>query len=63
MFPRLTTGYEERDGTIGPRFLNFYTRLAEGVVGYIAVGDCACDRPSNINHAIESSYDAANSVK
>ena len=39
MFPPLTTGYEERDGSIGPRSLNFYTRLAEGGVGYIVVGD------------------------
>ena len=28
MFPPLTTGYEERDGSIGPRSLAFYTRLA-----------------------------------
>ena len=41
MFPPLTTGYEERDGSIGPRSLNFYTRLAEGGVGYIVVGDVA----------------------
>ena len=30
MFPPLTTGYEERDGSIGPRSLNFYERLAKG---------------------------------
>ena len=30
MFPPLTTGYEERDGSIGPRSLAFYTRLAKG---------------------------------
>lgn len=30
MFPPLTTGYEERDGSIGPRSLAFYTRLAQG---------------------------------
>ena len=41
MFPPLTTGYEERDGSIGARSLNFYTRLAEGGVGYIVVGDVA----------------------
>ena len=41
MFPPLTTGYEERDGSIGPKSLNFYTRLAEGGVGYIVVGDVA----------------------
>ena len=27
MFPPLTTGYEERDGSIGPRSLAFYTDL------------------------------------
>ena len=27
MFPPLTTGYEERDGSIGPRSLAFYERL------------------------------------
>ena len=41
MFPPLTTGYEEKDGSIGPKSLNFYTRLAEGGVGYIVVGDVA----------------------
>lgn len=41
MFPPLTTGYEERDGSIGPRSLHFYERLAKGGVGYIAVGDVA----------------------
>lgn len=30
MFPPLTTGCEERDGSIGPRSLAFYTRLAQG---------------------------------
>ena len=30
MFPPLTTGYEERDGSIGERSLNFYERLAKG---------------------------------
>ena len=28
MFPPLTTGYEERDGSIGQRSLSFYERLA-----------------------------------
>ena len=32
MFPPLTTGYEERDGSIGERSLNFYERLAKGGV-------------------------------
>ncbi|MBQ2691503.1 MAG: NADH oxidase, partial [Clostridia bacterium] len=39
MFPPLTTGYEERDGSIGPRSLSFYERLAKGGVGYIVMGD------------------------
>ena len=39
MFPPLTTGYEERDGSIGKQSLGFYTRLAEGGVGYIVLGD------------------------
>ena len=39
MFPPLTTGYEERDGSIGEQSLAFYTRLAEGGVGYIVIGD------------------------
>ena len=41
MFPPLTTGYEERDGSIGPRSLNFYKRLAKGGVSYIVIGDVA----------------------
>ena len=41
MFPPLTTGYEERDGSIGERSFNFYKRLAEGGVGYIVIGDVA----------------------
>ena len=36
MFPPLTTGYEERDGSIGERSLAFYERLARGGVSYIA---------------------------
>ncbi|MBR5284112.1 MAG: NAD(P)-binding protein, partial [Clostridia bacterium] len=39
MFPPLTTGYEERDGSIGTRSLRFYERLAEGGAGYIVMGD------------------------
>ena len=39
MFTPLTTGYEERDGSIGEHSRNFYTRLAQGGVGYIVVGD------------------------
>ena len=39
MFPPLTTGYEERDGSIGPRSLAFYERLAKGGVGYIVIGE------------------------
>ena len=41
MFPPLTTGYEERDGSIGERSLGFYERLAKGGVGYIVLGDVA----------------------
>lgn len=41
MFPPLTTGYEERDGSIGEQSFNFYKRLAEGGVGYIVLGDVA----------------------
>ena len=33
MFPPLTTGYEERDGSIGEQSFQFYKRLAEGGVG------------------------------
>lgn len=41
MFPPLTTGYEERDGSIGARSLGFYERLAKGGASYIVVGDVA----------------------
>lgn len=41
MFPPLTTGYEERDGSIGPRSFTFYERLAKGGTGYIVIGDVA----------------------
>lgn len=41
MFPPLTTGYEERDGSIGPRSLAFYERLAKGGVAYVVIGDVA----------------------
>lgn len=41
MFPPLTTGYEERDGSIGQRSLAFYTRLAKGGCSYIVIGDVA----------------------
>lgn len=41
MFPPLTTGYEERDGSIGERSLGFYERLAKGGVAYIVIGDVA----------------------
>ncbi len=39
MFPPLTTGYEEKDGSIGEHSFNFYKRLAEGGAGYIVIGD------------------------
>jgi len=41
MFPPMTTGYEERDGSIGKQSLNFYKRIAEGGVAYIVLGDVA----------------------
>ncbi len=41
MFPPMTTGYEERDGSIGKQSLNFYKRLAQGGVAYIVLGDVA----------------------
>ena len=41
VFPPLTTGYEERDGSIGEKSFNFYKRLAEGGAGYIVIGDVA----------------------
>ena len=41
MFPPLTTGYEERDGSIGQRSLAFYERLAKGGAGYVVIGDVA----------------------
>lgn len=41
MFPPLTTGYEERGGSIGEQSFHFYKRLAEGGVGYIVIGDVA----------------------
>ena len=39
MFPPLTTGYEDCNGTITERSRAFYERLAKGGVGYIVVGD------------------------
>lgn len=41
MFPPLTTGYEERDGSIGEQSFQFYKRLAEGGASYIVIGDVA----------------------
>lgn len=41
MFPPLTTGYEERDGSIGERSLAFYQRLAKGGTGFVVIGDVA----------------------
>ncbi len=41
MFPPLTTGYEERDGSIGQRSLAFYERLAKGGTAYVVIGDVA----------------------
>ena len=39
MFPPLTTGYEERDGSIGQKSLSFYERLAKGGASYVVIGD------------------------
>ena len=39
MFPPQTTGYEERDGSIGERSFNFYKRIAEGGSSFVTVGD------------------------
>ncbi|MCD8206126.1 MAG: NAD(P)/FAD-dependent oxidoreductase [Clostridia bacterium] len=39
VFPPMTTGYEEADGALGERSLNFYKRIAEGGAGYIVIGD------------------------
>ncbi len=41
LFPPLTTGYEDKDGTINEQSRAFYTRLAKGGVGYIVLGDVA----------------------
>ena len=41
MFPPLTTGYEERDGSIGQKSLSFYERLAKGGASYVVIGDVA----------------------
>lgn len=41
MFPPLTTGYEERDGSIGERSFRFYERLAKGGASYVVIGDVA----------------------
>ncbi len=41
LFPPLTTGYEADDGSISSQSRAFYTRLAEGGVGYIVLGDVA----------------------
>lgn len=44
MFPPLTTGCEERDGSIGPRSLAFHTRLAQGglfLYRYWRCGSCS----------------------
>lgn len=41
MFPPMTTGYEERDGSISSRSLHFYERVAKGGTSYIVLGDVA----------------------
>ena len=37
MFPPLTTGYEERDGSIGEQSLRFYERLSNGGTSYVVI--------------------------
>lgn len=39
MLPPLTTGYEERDGSISPQSKAFYTRVAQGGAAYLVMGD------------------------
>ena len=41
MFPPQTTGYEERDGSIGERSFNFYKRIAQGGSSFVTIGDVA----------------------
>ena len=41
MFPPQTTGYEERDGSIGERSFNFYKRIAKGGASFVTIGDVA----------------------
>ena len=41
MFPPQTTGYEERDGSIGERSFAFYERIAKGGASYVVIGDVA----------------------
>lgn len=41
MFPPLTTGYEDKDGSIGEQSFQFYNRLAKGGTAYIVLGDVA----------------------
>ncbi len=41
MFPPLTTAYEEADGSMSQRAIDFYERLAIGGTGYIVLGDVA----------------------
>lgn len=41
MFPPMTTGYEEPDGSIGEKSLQFYKRIAQGGAGFIVLGDVA----------------------
>lgn len=41
MFPPMTTGYENKDGSISEQSFNFYKRLAQGGAAYIVLGDVA----------------------
>ena len=38
MFPPQTTGYEERDGSIGEKSFSFYKRVAQGGSSYVIIG-------------------------
>ena len=54
MFPPLTTGYEERDGSIGERSLNFYERLAKGGAAYVVIGEDRKSTRLNSSHSAKS---------
>ena len=55
MFPPLTTGYEERDGSIGARSLAFYERLAKGGAAFVVIGDVAPVMTASLHGSLTSS--------